>query len=79
MKYKQVLGEHKKEVDLLNNILSLGLTPIHGQTAAQKKKNHSFNVYFLEYYVADSVMAAPIFYDEFCISRALTVLIFLSA
>lgn len=30
---------------------------------------------FLEYYVAGSVVAAPVFYDEFCISRAVTVLI----
>lgn len=48
MKYQQVLWEYTKEVDLLNNILSLGLMRICGHTAAQKKKkNHSFNVYFL--------------------------------
>lgn len=46
MKYRQVLWEHTKEVDLLNNILSLGLMRIRGQTDAQKN-NHSFKIHFL--------------------------------
>lgn len=61
--------EHKK-VDFLNSILPLELeADMDSWTNCSSEKKSFFQHTFLEFYVAGSVMAAPIFYDGFSISR----------